>query len=257
MSDQPAPGAPVRPTYQIVASGAPVDPHEVETHVDTIEVVVMWGDDAVLHVDHVPPSGWAVGDKEAVADVQFAVGEELLGLSRLPVIVPHGEGVAAVVPEGATGTIDSGKGVLSLETARAEGNLDPCPWLNGAHQWPLTKGTSVTVVYRGLTFVTRLVPAGRKFVPTFTERLTPLGRFGRYFASVSALAALFLVAMYLQPPTGSGLHIDYLDGQDRLVHYAVSANELRLEPPPDSSRDQSPSGPEGPAACRRRRADGG
>ena len=233
--------------YGLVASGTPVESRDVESHHDTVEVVVLWGDDSVLRVEHVDPrSTWAVGESGSKrSEVQFIIGSDVLGRNRLPVVFSGRGGAAAVIPEGATGTVKTGDAIVTLSELGTQGRLLPSAAAPDAHQWPLSKGTTVRVEYRGLVFVTRLVPAGRRFVSTVMERMAPLVRFGRYLGSVSALAALFLVAMYFQPPTGSGLHIDYLDRQNRLVHYAVSANELVFEPPPESHGSDSTSGPEG------------
>ncbi|QQR88831.1 MAG: FHA domain-containing protein [Myxococcales bacterium] len=100
---------PEKVRYGLLASGPPVDPHDVETSDPAVEVVVMWGDNSVLHVAHLsPPRAFYVGEgslkpKKGELGVDFVIGREAIGVDRLPVVVDAGGGVAVVIPDGATG----------------------------------------------------------------------------------------------------------------------------------------------------------
>lgn len=97
--------------YGIVASGPPVSPDEVESGEQAVEVVIMWGDRQVLHVEHLNPfRPFYVGEpggKEAPVD--FLMGSDVLGTNRMPVVVAGGAGVAVVIPQGATGEVIVGE----------------------------------------------------------------------------------------------------------------------------------------------------
>ena len=59
----------------------------------------MWGDKQVLHVEHLTPvRAFYVGEPDAASklEVDFLMGSEVLGSSRMPVVTSTG---AAVIPE--------------------------------------------------------------------------------------------------------------------------------------------------------------
>jgi hypothetical protein len=50
-------------TYQLVPTAPPVNPADVDSAENAVEVVVMWGELSILHVEHLsPPRGFYVGE---------------------------------------------------------------------------------------------------------------------------------------------------------------------------------------------------
>ena len=231
-------------TYGIVASGPPVQADEVETGAQAVEVVVTWGDQSVLHVEHIsPPTSWYVGDADAkgkpAPGVGYILGSDVLGTDRLPVVVEAGGGIAAVIPGGASGTVTVGDQTMTLAELRAAGRLSPCAELPGAEQYVVPQAGTARVEYRGFTFTTRSVSAGRKVVGSLGDAFVPLAGMAAYMAGVAALAIIFLVIMYFQPPGGMGLNVDYLDTQNRLVEYMMEPPETQEEETPEWLQDQA------------------
>ena len=206
--------------------------------------MVTWGDQSVLHVEHIsPPTSWYVGDADAkgkpAPGVGYILGSDVLGTDRLPVVVEAGGGVAAVVPAGATGTVTVGDQTMTIADLRAAGRLSPCSELSGAEQYVVPQGGTARVEYRGFTFTTRSVSAGRKVVGSLGDAFVPLAGMAAYMAGVAALAIIFLVIMYFQPPGGMGLNVDYLDTQNRLVEYMMEPPETQEEETPEWLQDQA------------------
>ncbi len=260
-SAPPPAGAPGEVAYGIVASGPPVASDEVETGAQAVEVVVMWGDRSVLHVEHLsPPRSWYVGDADAkgkpAPGVGYIVGSDVLGTDRMPVVVNTGAGVAAVIPEGATGTVTVGDQTMTLEDLGAAGKLQPCSEMPGAMQYPIPQGATARVEYRGFTFMTKAVSAGRKVVGTLGDALVPLFGLVAYMVGVGALAVIFLVIMYFQPPGGMGLNVDYLDTQNRLIDYMLEPPETEEEETPEWLQDQNSDDSEGGKGKRHKGEEG-
>ena len=85
---------PERVRYGLVASAAAPNADEVETGERAVEVMVMWGDNAVLHVDHLNPiRSFYVGeahDAKGKSTTDYLIGSELLGSERMPVVIDAG-----------------------------------------------------------------------------------------------------------------------------------------------------------------------
>src|SRR5689334_14469674 len=112
------------------------DPLDVDSADHAIEVVVMWGDSSVLHVEHMsPPRSFRVGemlDERGKPATDFLIGRESLGMERVPVLIVE-DGVAFVVlPEGASGEITLGDRPIGFAELEAQGTLLPCGELAGA-----------------------------------------------------------------------------------------------------------------------------
>lgn len=225
--------------HGIVARGAPVAADEVETAEDALEVVVMWGDTNVLHVDHVcPPRAYVVGEPGDGEPVDWLVGRETLGAERLPIVTDGPAGPAVLVPPGARATITEGGRELGLEALEAAGRLSPSRAVAGAREVVLPRGATARVEHAGLVFRVESTPAGRRvgvgLAALFASAaLAPLVFVGVAFLVFGAL----LGVLYLSPPTPTALQLDLLDRDSRLARYMVDASEILEEPTPEWMTD--------------------
>ena len=230
--------------YGIVASGPPVSPEEVETADPAIEVMLMWGDRSVLHVQHMsPPADFYVGEgeekeKKGSPSVQYIIGREVLGVERMPVVLASGSTPNVVIPAGATVEVISGQQVWNLDALQRSGQLQPCPELPGAMMYPLSSGMSAKVRFRGLVFLVKPVHAGKRVAIGANIDRRPL-----VYVAGSLLAHLvFLLMFYFLPPRPASLSLDLLNADSRLVKYLMEPTELEEEKPemmPNNASDQS------------------
>jgi TonB family protein len=243
-------------SYGIVASGPPVAADEVESGAQAVEVVIMWGDRSVLHVEHIsPPRSWYIGEGDARgAGTGYLVGSDVLGTDRMPVVVATGMGVAAVVPAGATGSVTVGDHAMSIADLRASGKLQPCPEMGGAEMYPLPQGATARVEHRGFTFITKPVSAGRKVAGGVD--LLPLVPPLMYMAGAGLFFMIFLVILYFAPPSGSGLNFDLLDENSRLVQYMMEPPETLEEETPEWLQDDNQDDQEGGKGKRHKGEEG-
>jgi TonB family protein len=221
--------------YGLIATGPAPSPDEVETGDRALEVVVMWGDNSVLNVEHLNPvRSYYVGestDAKGKPDTDFLIGAELLGTQRMPVVVDAGGTGAVVIPQGATGEVAVGNDRMSLNDLVASGRAQPSSELAGAYQYPLPPGATARVNYRGLTFVVRPVNAGKAVGMgqgggiNYKQQLWTILSF--------AIHALFLLMMYFMPPGGSALSLDLLSEDARLAKYLMEPPETVEEETPD------------------------
>ena len=158
-------GEPV--TYQLVPTAPPVNPADVDSAETAVEVIVMWGELSILHVEHLsPPRSFYVGeatDAKGKPTTDFLIGSEShrhrapagrdrVGLER------RGRDPARrdrrrhdQQPEhhvrGAGGA-GSAAGAARSSPARA--------------QYPLPPGATARVQYRGFTFIVKPMSAARR-----------------------------------------------------------------------------------------------
>ena len=221
--------------YGINPAGPPVTPDEVETAAAAVEVVVMWGDNQVMSVEHIsPPRTYFVGDEVTEKGkplCDYFIGSEVLGVSRMPVVVEAGGGVAVVIPSGATGEVIVGEHVMTFEEAAKQGRLQPCGAFANAQQYTMPAGAMARVNYRGITFVVKPTAAGRPVgmsggpLLNWKEQVWTIGSF--------ALFGSFLLLMYFMPPMSSSLSLDLLDADSRLAKYLIQPPETLQEEVPD------------------------
>jgi TonB family protein len=243
--------------YGIVASGPPVRPDEVETGAAAVEVVVMWGDTSVLHVEDMsPPRSFYIGDalnsKGQLAGVQYLVGAEVLGTDRLPIVVEAGGGVAVVIPNGATGDVSVGEQAMSLADLAASGKTQACSELAGAQQYPLPAGATAKVQYKGFTFIVKQVAAGKRVGGGLAVDWTPL----IYIGGSLAFFASILIMFYFLPPSSSGLSLELLNADSRLVQYLMEPPETLEEETPEWLQDQNMDDQEGGKGKRHKGEEG-
>lgn len=151
-------------TYEMLRSGPAVPADEVElSHVPAVEVMVCW-DTNVLHVSHLsPPRSFYVGepnpgDKKDKTD--FFIPEEKLPIRKMPVVIGDAMNISVVIPQGAEGYLQlAGQPKVSLDQVRA--SAQPCGEVPGAHQYPLSTGSSAKIQLNGFTFQIAAVHAGK------------------------------------------------------------------------------------------------
>lgn len=241
--------------YGIARSGPPVNPAEVETSDRAIEVVVMWGDMSVLHVEHLsPPRDFTVGEG---TDSDYIVESSVLGTAKMPVVIAAGGGSAVVVPEGAEGEVRVGDQALSWADLAAQGKLQPCGQMPGAMQYPLPEGATATVKYRGMTFVAKATNAGKRVVADRPAIAAFFASAATLWVGVSLLVhGAFLVMFYFLPPRPMGLSLDLLNADSRLVEYLMEAPETQEEETPEWLQESASDDNEGGTGKRHRDEEG-
>jgi pSer/pThr/pTyr-binding forkhead associated (FHA) protein len=152
--------------YVMTKSGPDVNPDEVEmVNVPSLEVMILWGD-TVLHVQHLtPPRSVYVGEEEGKnLACDYFIPQEKLGTTRAPIVLAApGAGVNMVILPKAKGTIElPGQPKMKIEDAIAQGKVQPCAELSGAHQIALMPGAKVRMELDNLIFQVATVNAGRK-----------------------------------------------------------------------------------------------
>ncbi len=236
--------------YGILASGPPVNPAEVESHQSAAEVVVMWGDMSVLHVEHLsPPRPFYIGEGK---DSDYLVESSVLGASRMPVVTQAGGGVAVVVPDGADGFVQVGDQQMSFADLKAGGKLQPCSEMAGAMQYPLPEGATATVNYKGFTFRTKATPMGKRVGGGMEIE------WKRYIWTAVSLGvhAAFLLMFYFLPPRPASLSLDLLSADSRLVEYLMEPPETAEEETPEWLQEDQMDDNEGGTGKRHRDEEG-
>jgi len=243
--------------YGIVASGPPVRPDEVETGAPAVEVVVMWGDSSVLHVEDMsPPRSFYVGDaidsKGGLSGIQYLVGAEVLGTERLPVVVEAGGGVAIVIPDGATGDVTVAGQTMALTDLTSGGKTQACSELAGAQQYALPQGATSRVEYKGFTFIVRQTAAGKRVGGGVAIDWTPVA----YISGSLAFFASILIMFYFLPPSSSGLSLELLSQDSRLVQYLMEPPETEEEETPEWLQEDNQDDSEGGKGKRHKGEEG-
>ena len=221
--------------YQLIPQTPPVNPADVDSGESAVEVVILWGELSILHVEHMsPPRAFYVGeatDSKGKPTTDFLIGSESLGVERMPVVVESGSTVAVVIPHGATGDITLGNQVISIEELAAQGQLQSAAELAGARQYPLPPGATARVMYRGFTLVVKPVSAARKVGVGEGQRVD-WKSYVWTFASMAFHTGLLLL-FYFLPPRSSSLSLDLLNADSRLVKYLIEPPETVEEETPE------------------------
>jgi TonB family protein len=221
--------------YQLIPQTPPVNPADVDSGESAVEVVVLWGELSILHVEHMsPPRSFYVGestDSKGKPTTDFLIGSESLGVERLPVVVEQGSTVAVVIPQDAVGDVTLGNQVISFDDLAAQGQLQSASELAGARQYPLPNGATARVQYRGFTFVVKPVSAARK-VGVGEGKRVDWGSYIWTFASIAMHLGLLLL-FYFLPPRSSSLSLDLLNADSRLVKYLIEPPETLEEETPE------------------------
>jgi pSer/pThr/pTyr-binding forkhead associated (FHA) protein len=221
--------------YQLIPQTPPVNPGDVDSGESAVEVVILWGELSILHVEHLsPPRAFYVGeatDSKGKSTTDFLIGSESLGVERMPVVVESGSTVAVVIPQGATGDITLGNQVISIEELAAQGQLQSAAEMAGARQYPLPPGATARVQYRGFTFVVKPMSAARRVGVGEGQRID----WKSYIWTVASMAfhTGLLLLFYFLPPRSSSLSLDLLNADSRLVKYLIEPPETVEEETPE------------------------
>lgn len=223
--------------YGIAASGPPVNPGDVETGNAAVEVMIMWGDLSVLHVAHLsPPRAFYIGEADGSTTPDYLVGSEILGSSRMPLVVDQGGNAAVIIPAGAEGEIINGENVVTVDELRAQGKLAPASEPAGASQYLLPPGSTARIRYKGFTFVTKPTSEGR---PVGVGGPPQVAWNQQIWTIVSlAVHGAFLLMFYFLPPRPASLALDLLSQDSRLVQYLMEPPETAEEETPEWMEQQ-------------------
>jgi TonB family protein len=221
--------------YQLIPQTPPINPADVDSGESAVEIVILWGELSILHVEHLsPPRSFYVGeatDAKGKLATGFLIGRESIGSDRLPVVVESGASVAVVIPPGATGDITIGNEVITVEELAAQGQLQAAGELAGARQYPLPHGATARVQYRGFTFVVKPMSAARP-IGVGNENRIDLKGYVWTIASMAFHVGLLLL-FYFLPPRSSSLSLDLLNADSRLVKYLIEPPETLEEETPE------------------------
>lgn len=233
-------------TYALAPTAPPVNPADIDSAENAVEVVVMWGELSILHVEHLsPPRGFYIGestDAKGKPTTDFLIGSESIGTERMPITVESGASVAVVIPNGATGDVAINNQSITFQELAAQGQLQAASELAGAQQYPLPAGATARVHFRGFTFIVRPTSAARRVAAKQEIDKVLYGWMG---ASAGFFAGLLLL-FYFLPPWSSSLSLDLLNADSRLVKYLIEPPETQEEETPewldDSKMDEEEGG---------------
>jgi TonB family protein len=220
-------------TYALAPTAPPVNPADIDSAENAVEVVVMWGELSILHVEHLsPPRGFYIGestDAKGKPNTDFLIGSESIGTERMPVTVDSGATCAVVVPNGASGDVTINNQSITFQELAAQGQMQAASELAGAMQYPLPAGATARVHFRGFTFIVRPTSAARRVAAQ-----SPVDKvlYGWMAASGGFFAGLLLL-FYFLPPWSSSLSLDLLNADSRLVKYLIEPPETQEEETPE------------------------
>jgi len=189
-------------TYTMIKSGPDVSSDEVEiAHLQSVEVMVLWGAN-VLHVSHLtPPRNFYVGEEQGKNFAcDFFIPSEKLGTTRLPVVIGDRASVAVVIPPGATGSVElPGFPRMSMDEARQR--AQPTAEVSGGHQLNLPSGGKARVEIGDFVFQVAAVNAGKPI-----KHGVAVGfdwNVAMYFGlSLAAVGGLVAAMAFFVPPMG-------------------------------------------------------
>ncbi len=172
---------PSRPfTYQLLKNGPDVNPDEVEmAHVATVEVMVLWGGNALSVAHLTPPRSYYVGEEGASKQVvacDYFVPSEILGTTRAPIVVSRSPGSSSlVILPRSKGTIEiPGQGKMMLEDLVSSGKARPSSELSGAHEFDMPAGAKARMEMEGgLVFQVTTGNAGKPVAAGFFSEFEP------------------------------------------------------------------------------------
>lgn len=199
VADDAAPGT---YTYTMIKSGPDVSADEVEIpHLQSVEVMVLWGAN-VLHVSHLtPPRNFYVGEEQGKNFAcDFFIPSEKLGTTRLPVVIGDRASVAVVIPPGARGSVEfPGMPRMTMDEARQR--AQPTAEVSGGHQLSLPSGAKARVEVGDFVFQVAAVNAGKPIKhgvgTTFDWNVA------MYFGlSLAAIGGLVAAMAFFVPPLG-------------------------------------------------------
>lgn len=209
-----------------------------------LEIMITWGQ-TVLHVAHLrPPRDFVLGDEtdRLGEKVDFHLPSDVLGRSRLPLVLIEGGVPTLVVPDIATGTQRAADREIDLQAALADASA--CSTVTRAKQLPLEGQSRTTIKLGEFQFLVRLVapsaPFERGLLANFDWAVPS------YFGMTAAtMGGLMAALAYFVPPLG--LQDEGSIDKDRLMaigHYldAASERERKQEQTPETQTGGEESG---------------
>jgi TonB family protein len=249
-------GEPV--TYALVPTAPPVNPADVDSAETAVEVVIMWGELSILHVEHMsPPRSFYIGeatDAKGKPNTDFLIGSESIGSDRLPVAIEQGSTVAVVIPNGASGDVTINNQSITFDELAAQNQLQACSELAGARQYPLPPGATARVQYRGFTFVIKPMSAARRVGMGGSDNYN----WKEYVWTIASMAFHIgmLLLFYFLPPRSASLSLDLLNADSRLVKYLIEPPETVEEETPEWLEDSKMDDEEGGKGKRHKDEEG-
>lgn len=192
--------APGGSNYEMVRSGPSVPREECElTHVPAVDVSISWGTNTLFTKTLNPPRDFYVGEecgKNTGCD--FFLPSEVLGTTRMPVLVTSQGSTSVVIPAGATGTIEIPKrGRFAV--ADALRSATPCPELSGAYQLALAPGSTAHIEVGDFTFRVNVGNAGKPLGAAFDPRGL-METLPYVLVAALFIGGILLMGLYSVPP---------------------------------------------------------
>ncbi len=209
--------------FALRRSGPKVDPNEVESAEDAVEVMILWGRRSVQHVSHIPVGkNFVVGEGDATGrDVNFVLPRQVLGDEKFTLVAGSLGSAAVNVPVGAAGTLNDGATRQSLAEAEQKGLIRSSGTQSGARSVELRSKTSVRFEYQGFTFIIRQVRAGKRIAASQPVDKRPIW----FFLGTLLVHLFFLFLFYVVPPNPSALSIDMLNADLEKMQYLLAVVE--------------------------------
>ncbi len=209
--------------FTLRRSGPKVDPDEVESAEDAVEVMILWGRRSVQHVSHIPiGESFIVGEGNAAGrDVNFVMPRQILGDAKFTLVAGAPGSATVNVPVGAAGTLNDGATRQSLAEAEQKGLIRGSGTQSGARSVELRAKTSVRFEYQGFTFVVRQVRAGKRIAASRPVDKRPIW----FFLGTLLVHLFFLFLFYVVPPNPSALSIDMLNADLEKMQYLLAVVE--------------------------------
>ncbi len=209
--------------YGIAANGPPVDVSEVESAALAVEVIIMWGDQSVLQVDHLnPPRNFYLGESgDKKSPVDYIMGADLLGTKRMALVSVSGSQTQVTIPGGASGGVTRDGQFIAFESLRADGTLRPTNDALRSESYAIQHHDIVKIQYQGFTFIVKVVNAGKPVAVGPSIDPQPLW----YIGGSLFIHVAFLLMFYFLPPSPESLSLDSLSSEADWSKYMLDAEE--------------------------------
>ena len=207
---------------------------DVETDADAVAVTVLWGSNtlAVAHID-ADASYWLGEVEDKALRCDYFVPRNKLGCGRAPLVLA---GRAVIIP-GCSGTVTMpGKPAMPISDAIAGGLAAPCAELAGAHEIPLSDGTTVRMQVEDMIFEVRGEKKGRKAATAITMAAVMGGALAYILGSFVGHAGLLAAVAAFMPPMGD-TYDDNISDEQRI--FLMQAMEDLAHQEKESTPDES------------------
>jgi hypothetical protein len=214
------------PSFALVQSGPPVPDHEVESHLDAVEITVRWGAQ-VLSVAHV-----AAGESFFVGEgTELTLPEDALGASRAAIVEAKDGASFVVLPPTARGTIQKrGASLEPIESLLAR----------GVREVTIEPGMRVDLEVGAVTFEIAPVRAGKPTPVGFLASLRD-GAFGfvgmSFVGHAAIVAALAMFMPKMNADDSEAIDRDQIMSMQKYLNASAQreAEQPKPEPGPADS----------------------